>query len=126
MIKTHDPDFIAFAHRDAVILGDVRQDNMMTALAALAMEVWTMRRRMMVTETVLKQNNVPIDQIESYTPTDTEKAEWARERDQFLKTVFSALGRGTDGEHLTELVAASYEDPAAKAVAQRRVDNSSA
>ena len=114
--KTHDPDFVALKQRDAVILADARQDNMMTALLALGMEVWTLRRRMLVTEAVLQRNGIPVDEVESYQPGEDEHREWTRERDMFLKTVFGNLGRGADGHRLIDLVPASYQDPASRAV----------
>lgn len=87
----------------------------MTALLALGMEVWTLRRRMLVTEAVLDRHGIPASEIEIYAPDEEQHQEWTRERDTFLKTVFGNLGRGADGERLIDLVPPSYQDPAIRA-----------
>lgn len=118
---THDPDFVEFPHRDAIILGDARLDNLMTAVTALGMEVWTMRRRMLVTEAVLSRHGIDPEEIELYSPTAEENADWTDRRDQFLKAVYGCLLRDADAPHLTDLVDSAFEDPAARASAKASV-----
>lgn len=115
---THDPEFVEFPHRDAIMLGDARLDNLMTALTALGMEVWTMRRRILVTEAVLAKHGIDPEEIETYAANEEETAEWKAERDQFLKTVYGSLGRDSRASHLVDLVDDGFEDPSIKAAAK--------
>jgi hypothetical protein len=77
-------------------------DNMMHVLIALGAEVWTMRRRMYVTEKVLEKAGVSAHDIENYRPTAEDKAAWTAERDSFVARTFDALSRkgGANAEQL--------------------------
>jgi hypothetical protein len=77
-------------------------DNLMHVVIALGAEVWTMRRRMFITEKVLEKVGVSTQDIENYRPSAEEKAAWAEERDVFVARTFDALARrgGANAEQL--------------------------
>jgi hypothetical protein len=77
-------------------------DNLMHVVIAMGAELWTMRRRMFVTEKVLEKVGVSTHDIENYLPSDEEKAAWAAERDVFVARTFDALARrgGANAEQL--------------------------
>jgi hypothetical protein len=79
----------------AVFLGDQVQDNMMTAMIALASETWATRKRQFITESLMeKHSKVTREMIEQYVPTPEEEAAWAKARDLFISTTFGSLMNG--------------------------------
>jgi hypothetical protein len=68
-------------------------DNIVTAIVALGMETWSIRRRSLVLERLLEQKGVSRDMIEGYMPTDEDVAEWEIERDRFVGKVMGSLMR---------------------------------
>ncbi len=95
---TYASDFIKSDTDDAVFLGNVLFDNLMTSMIALGSEVWANRRRMKIIEVLLeKKGSVTAEMIEAYMPTEEEEAAWQVERDQFIQATFGALTRaGSD------------------------------
>ncbi len=73
--------------------GDPTMDNVITAILALGMETWSIKRRSLVLERLLEERGVTRDMIESYMPTDDDTAEWAKERDRFVTQVMGPLAR---------------------------------
>lgn len=79
----------------AVFLGDQIQDNMITAMIALASETWATRKRQFITEALMERHSkVTRDMIEQYVPTPEEEAEWAKARDILISSTFGSLMNG--------------------------------
>ncbi len=93
---TYAADFIKSDFEKAVYLDSVHSDNLMTAFLGLGAEHWALRRRVMVLEKFMAENNV-IDpaRVEAYDPTPEEKVAWEAERDDFIERTFSVLTRET-------------------------------
>ena len=90
---TYTSDFLKSDTDQAVFLGNPLFDNMMTSLIALGAEVWSTRRRVKVLESVLQDKGVTPEMMEAYMPTDSENAEWEKERDAFIERTFGPLAR---------------------------------
>jgi hypothetical protein len=91
----------------AVFLGDQIQDNMMTAMVALASETWATRKRQFITEALMEKHaKVTRAMIEQYVPTPEEEAEWAKARDVFISATFSSL---MNGRQLAQVEAPSLQ-----------------
>jgi hypothetical protein len=64
----------------------------------IATELWVVRERVFILEAVLARQGVTLaDAVESYVPTESEKAALARMRDEATANIFRTLGR----EHRT-------------------------
>jgi hypothetical protein len=85
--------FIPSNSDNITLLEDQTMDNMMHVLVALGAELWTIRRRMYVTEKVLEKVGVTTQDIEDYMPTPEDKATWGEERDLFVARIYDALAR---------------------------------
>jgi hypothetical protein len=72
---------------------DPMTDNIVTALVALSMETWSIRRRSLVLERLLEEKGVSQEMIEGYLPSDVEAAAWEKERDRFVGQVMGPLMR---------------------------------
>jgi hypothetical protein len=75
-----------------VFLGNPALDNVVGCVIAMSAEMWSMRRRMKVMESILAQSGVTADRIESYVPTDAEKLAWEQDRDRFISMTLGPLG----------------------------------
>jgi hypothetical protein len=81
----------------AVFLGHPSIDHLVTAVTALSAEVWSVRRRMKVLESVLeKQTAMTREMLELYVPTADEQAQWAADRDAMVRLVFDAFAQVGD------------------------------
>jgi hypothetical protein len=93
---TYTTNFIKGDWDKALYLDNPHVDNLMTAFLGLGAEFWSMRRRMMVLETLLaKGKSVDLAALEAYEPTPEQKVTWEAERDDFIKRTFSVLTRET-------------------------------
>ena len=92
--KTHTSDFFEYDIDNVVFYENPVLDNLMTTVIALGSEVWTTKRRVKILESVLAQQGVSKDLVETYVPTAEEEAEWRSERDQFIEKTYGALKRG--------------------------------
>jgi hypothetical protein len=69
-------------------------DNLLSVVVSLGAEVWATRRRQMVVEALLAKNKlVSAHAIESYQPSEEERAAWASERDDTIERIYSVLQR---------------------------------
>jgi len=93
---TYATDFKPSDVERAVFLGNPVLDNMMSSLIALGSEVWTMRRRMKVLESLLSDKGVTNEMIEKYMPKAEQEAEWKDDRNRFIDLVYSPLLREGD------------------------------
>jgi hypothetical protein len=76
----------------ALFLGNSIQDNVATAFIALAGEVWVTRRKLLVVQELLSEGLVVTAQaIETYAPSSAVQERWDKERDEFVRRVFSAM-----------------------------------
>jgi hypothetical protein len=90
-------DFIDHGSASYTFLQDPIVDALMQVVVELGMEGWTTRRRLMVLERVLDANGLlPAETIETYVPTEQDRAEWRQERDRMVKTIYAALARRPD------------------------------
>jgi hypothetical protein len=95
--KTYAQDYIKSDTDRAVIMGSAVADNLMTGLMALSAEVWSIRRRQKIVESLLaKHGSVTHAMIEEYVPSPAETAAWTGERDAFVKLVFDSFSRTAD------------------------------
>ncbi|MDX2221853.1 MAG: hypothetical protein SFV21_03825 [Rhodospirillaceae bacterium] len=81
----------------AVLLKDLMTDNIVTALINLGAETWATRRRLMTVERLLdEKGSITREMIEQYLPSAEVAAEWAKDRDAFIASVFDVLARRGD------------------------------
>ena len=91
---TYAADYFEGDWNKSVFLDNPHIDNLMTALLGLGGEYWAMRRRLMVVEKLLATKcGIDPSEIETYHPSEDEQKSWDRERDDFIRRVFSALVR---------------------------------
>ncbi len=89
-----DVDFVKSDYDKALILDSVHTDNLMSAVLNLAAEVWVVRRRLIISETLASQKVLATAAaIDAYNPTPQEKAAWEKERDVFIDRTLSVLTR---------------------------------
>ena len=94
--KTGAAPFIKGDWDKAVYLDNPHTDNLMTAFLGLSGEHWSLRRRMMVLETMLARTQaVDLAALEAYEPTPEQKAAWDAARDDFIKRIFTVFTRET-------------------------------
>ncbi len=87
-------EFIKGDWDKAQYLDDPQVDNLQGALIRLGTELWAVRRRQMVVESLLEQKGLLTNAaIESYRPTAKQAAEWDAERDDLIERVFAILYR---------------------------------
>jgi hypothetical protein len=92
--ETYASDFIKSDVDTAVMTGNVHIDNLMTVVIALGAEIWAGQQRTRIIEALLEtKGKVTRKMIESYVPTDAEKAAWDAEREGMVKRVYSVFGR---------------------------------
>jgi hypothetical protein len=92
--STYVTDFIKGDWDRATFINDPHVDSLVAVIVSLSSELWTMRRRQMVVESLLaKSNLVSAAAIESYEPNEAEKAVWTAERDDTIERIFKALTR---------------------------------
>ena len=78
-------EFIKGDWATARFVNDQTVDNLLSVVVSLGAELWATRRRQMVVEAILAKNSLVSPQmIESYQPTDAERAQWAAERDDTI------------------------------------------
>lgn len=69
-------------------------DNMIDAMLELSATVWTHHDRAIVLEKILASKGIDVsEEIEAHMPDDTEIAQRAAERDEFVNRVFGAFLR---------------------------------
>ena len=95
-VKYHT-DFIPSDTRQAVFLGNPMIDHMYAALTAVCGELWSVRRRQNIVETLMeKKGSVTRQEIENYMPTKDEQAAWNAQRDNFINLTFDPFTRSGD------------------------------
>ena len=94
--ETYTTDFFKADTSRAVFMGDVVTDNMMTAIVALGAEVWASNQRQKILEALLAEKGVTAEMIESFKPSEEQRAQWSAERDEFVKRTVQVLGREGD------------------------------
>jgi hypothetical protein len=93
---TYAADYFKGDWDKSVFLDNPHVDNLMTVVLGLGGEYWAMRRRLMVVEKLLDTKcGIKGSEIEAYHPTEDEQAAWDKERDDFIRRVFSVLVRDT-------------------------------
>ncbi len=91
--KSSAADFIPANSENVAMFADQVLDNLMHVVIALGAEHWTVRRRLLTLESVLRRLGVSSEDIEKYQPSEAEEKAWEAERDIFIKRTFSALER---------------------------------
>ncbi len=77
-----------------VFLENEALDNLLGTVLELSAQLWTARRRIMVTESVLEAKGlVTRAEIETFVPDPADEAEWRAERDRFVKQVYAPFAR---------------------------------
>ena len=100
-VKTNKPtytqDFIAADEPRAVFFGNPHIDHLFTAVAALGAEVWTLRRRQLITEKLLEKNgSITAAMIQAYVPTPEDTAAWNGQRQELIASVFHSFEQQSD------------------------------
>ncbi len=91
--STYTTEFIASDVDKVRFYEDPMIDNIVTAILALGTETWSNRRRTLVLERLLQEKGVTQEMIESYMPSDEDKAEWQTERDRLVEMIMGPLMR---------------------------------
>ena len=92
--ETYAVDFIKGDWDLAQYLSDPKVDNLTAVVMGLGTELWAMRRRQMVLESLLAKNQVVTgESVEGYQPDPAEAKAWDDERDDMIDRVFAILGR---------------------------------
>lgn len=87
-------EFIKGDWATARYVKDQDVDNLLSVVVNLGAELWATRRRQMVVESLLAKNKlVSAHSIESYQPSEAERAAWAAERDDTIERIYSVLQR---------------------------------
>lgn len=94
--QTYESDYVKGDLERAVFLGNPLIDHLFTAMQSLGAEVWTNRRRMYITESLLAQKGITREMIEKYMPTADEEARWKSDRDKMVKTMYAPFLRQAD------------------------------
>ena len=95
--KGYATDYVKSDKDRVQFLGSPMMDNMMTAMTAIAAELWTVKRRLKVHESLLeKHGSITAAMIEQYAPTEEEQKQWLAERDSFARLVYDPFLRPSD------------------------------
>ncbi|MBM3513415.1 MAG: hypothetical protein FJX59_06840 [Alphaproteobacteria bacterium] len=90
---THTSDYVKNDTHNAVFMGNPVIDDMMTAIISLSSDVWAVKRRQKVMESLLASKGITREMVENYMPTEAETAEWQSERDTYIRRTFSHMAR---------------------------------
>ena len=90
--ETFTVDAIPSDVKNAVMLGNPVLDDVVSCMIAMGTEVWATKRRLKVLEAVMAKHGVTPEMIETYVPTDAQKAEWERDRDRFVDLTLGSFG----------------------------------
>jgi hypothetical protein len=92
--SNYTTDFIKGDWDKATYLDNPHVDSLVAVVLNLGTELWAVRRRQMVVESLLaKSNLISTAAIESYEPNEVEKAAWSAERDDTIERVYAVLTR---------------------------------
>ena len=89
----HTNEFIKSDTQNAVFMGNAALDDMMNVLISLSSDIWAVKRRQKVMESLLAAKGITREMVEQYHPTEAEVAEWQAERDVFIRRTFSHMAR---------------------------------
>lgn len=90
--QTYAVEAIPSDVKTGMFLGNPALDNVVSCVIAMNAEMWAMRRRMKVMESVMAQKGVTTELIEKYVPTEAEKVAWEQDRDRFISLTLGSLG----------------------------------
>jgi hypothetical protein len=90
---THTAAYVKSDTHNAVFMGNPMIDDMMTAIISLSSDLWAVKRRQKVMESLLAEKGITTEMVENYMPTEAERAEWQSERDTFIRRTFSHMAR---------------------------------
>jgi len=88
---TYTAEAIPSDVRNGLFLDNPALDNLMNCVIAMGAEVWATKRRLHIMEAVMAKNGVTQKMIESYVPSDAEKAAWDADRDRFVELTYGPL-----------------------------------
>ena len=90
---THTVDFIpAQDGRHVSFMGNPVIDNLMHTVVVLGTELWAVKRRGKIVESLLAQKkHVTPEAIEAYRPTPEEEKAWAADRDARIKAAYGTV-----------------------------------
>ncbi len=92
--KSHKVDSIPNGAENFVFLENQVLDSLVSSVLELSAEVWTLKRRSLFTEALLDSKGlVTKADIETYAPSPQETAEWAAQRDRFVRRIYGSFGR---------------------------------
>lgn len=95
--KTYTSEFTPADTDRGVFLGHPQIDNLFSAVAALGAEVWALRRRMHVHESLLeKHGSITREMIQKYEPSEAENKAWVDERNEIVQNIFETFTRRGD------------------------------
>lgn len=93
---THTQDYVKSDTHNAVFMGNPAIDDMMTAIISLSSDLWAVKRRQKVMESLLAAKGITTEMVENYMPTEAQKAEWQQERDTYIRRTFAHMARTAD------------------------------
>ncbi len=92
--ERHLPEAIPKHPERFVFLENEVVDSLVATVMELSAQLWTARRRALVTESVLETKGlVTRAEIETFVPSAADEAEWKKERDRFIKQVYAPFAR---------------------------------
>jgi hypothetical protein len=68
-------------------------DQLLSMVLELAAETWVVRERVFILEALLKQQGLAADAVETYVPSEDEKAVLAKMRGEATANIFRTLAR---------------------------------
>jgi hypothetical protein len=84
---------------------------MFTAITAISAELWAVRKRVLIHETLLaKHGSITREMIETYMPTKEEEEQWRAERDTLANLVYDPFLRPQDTPHGASVTVRSLSD----------------
>jgi len=102
-VKYHTEHIPADTRR-AVFMGNPYLDHMFAAITAMSGEIWSVRRRLNIVETLMdKKGTVSRADVEQYMPTKEEQDAWNAQRDNFINLVFDPFTRPGDIPYASSL-----------------------
>ena len=88
--RAHTTDYVHTEDgRAHAFLGNPVLDSLVNAVVALGAELWAMKRRSKIVESLAAAKRLPTaEAIEHYLPTPEEEAAWAAERREMIKMTY--------------------------------------
>lgn len=92
---TYATNFITTDIDKVTFLGNPLFDSIITTLMAMGNEVWTVRKRQYVLESLLAEKGVKQEQIEQFTASAEQEKQWKKEREVLVERLWGHFAKNT-------------------------------